>query len=342
MRTFGTILAVAALSVAGAATAQEVTLTIHHFQPATGGTQVDMIEPWANDVTEQSDGRIAFEIYPSMSMGGRPNELYNQVRDGFADIVWVPLGYTPGVFRRAEVFELPLVHAGSALDSTIALNNSLEMLGEDFEAVQLLFLHTHGGNHIHSGSTPVRSFDDVEGMKLRTPSRTGTWVLEEWGSEPVGMPAPDLPQAMSRGVVDGALTSYEVVPEINLQQLDRYVTEPADGDSFGTLVFMMAMNKERYESLPEDLRAVIDANSGAHVAEWVGQMWVDKDQTGIEALEGEEVETIVLSEEENARFDAASERVIERWVTEMDEAGLDGAALIEKARAAIADAAAAD
>lgn len=340
MKTIRAFLAATAIAATGmSAAAEEVTLTIHHFQPATGATQTQMIEPWANAVTEQSGGRIRFEIYPSMSMGGRANELYGQARDGFADIVWVPLGYTPGVFRHAEVFELPLVHAGSASHTTTALNQSLDILAEDFRSVQLLFLHSHGGNVIHSATRPARTFDDVNGMKLRTPSRTGTWLLEEWRAEPVGMPVPDLPQAMSRGVVDGALTSYEVVPEINLQQLDRYVTEPADGDSFGTLVFMMAMNKERYESLPEDLRAVIDANSGAAVAGWVGRMWEDKDQIGIDALDSANVEKIVLSADETARFAEASQRVIDRWIEEMDASGLDGAELVEKARSAIAAAA---
>lgn len=337
-RTFLTSLAVSALGVTAAA-AQEVTLTLHHFQPASGATQKLMIEPWAESVTEQSGGRIAFEIFPSMSMGGKANELYGQARDGVADIVWTALGYTPGVFRRSEVFELPLVHQGSAKQTTIAMNAAYDMLSDDFEDIKIIFLHTHDGNIIHSGTKPVRSFDDVAGMKLRTPSRTGAWLLEEWGAEPVGMPAPDLPQAMSKGVVDGALTTYEVVPEINLQELDKFVTEPAGGDRFGATTFMLAMNKDRYESLPEDLKAVIDANSGSNVASWVGQMWEDKDQFGVDALAEAGSETIILSGEETERFSAASEKVVARWVEEMDGLGFDGAALVEQARAAIAAAA---
>src|SRR5690606_3326483 len=102
-------------------------------------------------------------IYPSMSMGGKSSELYGQVRDGMADIVWTSLGYTPGVFRRAEVFELPLIHQGSAVQTTIALNNSLDMLAEDFKDIKLLFLHSHGGNVLHSGGKAVKGFDDVKG-----------------------------------------------------------------------------------------------------------------------------------------------------------------------------------
>ena len=134
----GSIVASALLS--GAALAQDVTLTMHHFLPPVANAHKIMLQPWADRVTEQSDGRIAFEIFPSMSMGGKPNELYGQVRDGSADIVWTLLGYTPGVFPRSEVFELPLVHAGSAIDTTVALNASLDMLAEDFDDIHVLFL----------------------------------------------------------------------------------------------------------------------------------------------------------------------------------------------------------
>lgn len=331
--------AVALMASLPAVAQDSVTLTIHHFQPATGGTQTNMIEPWANAITEQSGGRITFEIYPSMTMGGRPNELYSQVRDGMADIVWTSLGYTPGVFRRAEVFELPLVHGGSARATTIALNNSMEMLAEDFKDVKVLFLHSHGGNIIHSGTKAIRGLDDLRGMKLRTPSRTGAWVLESWGVEPVGMPVPDVPQAMSKGTVDGALTSLEVIPEANLQELVKFATSPAGGDTFGTNVFMFAMNKDSYEALPEDLRAVIDANTGAAVAASIGEMWIAKDQVGAKALSAAGAELIVLSEEETARFAATSETVVQRWIDEVTGLGLDGAALAESARAAIAAAA---
>jgi TRAP-type C4-dicarboxylate transport system substrate-binding protein len=326
---------------AGPAAAQEVTLTMHHFLPPVANAHKAMLQPWADRVAEQSDGRIAVEIFPAMSMGGKPNELYGQVRDGAADIVWTLLGYTPGVFTRSEVFELPLVHAGSAKATTIALNASLDMLADDFEDVRVIFLHSHDGNLIHSATRPVRAFEDVADMKLRTPGRTGAWVIEGMNAEPVGLPAPALPEAMSKGVVDGALTTYEIVPALKLQELDKYTTELPDGDRFGTAVFMVAMNKDAYDALPDDLKAVIDANSGVHIAEEIGAMWEGFEQGGIEALDDAGVERIVLSEAEAAKFNAASEAVVQRWIDEVSQKGVDGAALVDRARAAIDAAAAA-
>ncbi|MGG7566822.1 TRAP transporter substrate-binding protein [Rhodovulum sp. DZ06] len=332
--------AILALS-AGAAAAQEVTLLMHHFLPPVANAHKVMLQPWADRIAEQSDGRIAIEIAPAMAMGGKPGELYGQVRDGAADIVWTLLGYTPGVFPRTEVFELPLVHAGSATDTTVALNASLDLLAEDFSDVKVLFLHTHDGNLIHSGTKPVRTFEDAAGLKLRTPGRTGAWVIEAMGAEPVGLPVPALPEAMSKGVVDGALTTYEIVPALKLQELDKYVTELPGGDRFGAAVFMLAMNKDVYEGLPDDLKAVIDANAGVNVSAEIGAMWEGFEDSGVNALSAAGVETIILPEEEAAKFNAANEAVVQRWIDEVTAKGIDGAGLVEKARAAIAAAAAA-
>ncbi|WP_417729141.1 TRAP transporter substrate-binding protein [Roseovarius sp.] len=337
--TFKTTLtsAIAALALStGFGMAQEVTLTVHHFLPPVASAHKTMMQPWADKIQSESNGRIAIEIFPSMSMGGKPGELYGQVRDGTADIVWTLLGYTPGVFPRSEVFELPLVHAGSATDTTIALNASMDMLAEDFGDVHVLFLHSHDGNVIHSATRPVRSFEDAAGMKLRTPSRTGAWVIEGAGAEPVGIPVPALPEAMSKGVVDGALTPLEIVPPLKLQELDKSVTELPNGDRFGTSVFMVAMNKDAYEALPDDLKSVFDANSGSNVAAEIGAMWEGFEQSGADALASKNVERIVLSEEEAAKFNAANETVVQRWIEEVSAKGIDGASLVAQARAAIA------
>lgn len=341
MSRFSQILisAAAAISLAGPAIAQETTLILHHFLPPVSFAHKDMLEPWAEKIKAESGGRIQIEIAPSMSMGGKPGELYGQVRDGAADIVWTILGYTPGVFPRAEVFELPLVHKGSARDTTIALNASMDMLADDFKDVHVLFLHVHDGNLIHSATKPVHGFADVAGMKLRTPGRTGAWVIENMGAEPVGLPVPALPEAMSKGVVDGALTTYEIVPSLNLQELDKYTTELPDGDRWGTSVFMLAMNKDVYEGLPDDLKAVIDANSGMNVAAEIGAMWEGFEEPGVAALAKAGVERHVLSAEEGAKFDAANEKVVARWIEDVKGKGIDGAALVEGARAAIAKAA---
>ena len=336
-RWLGSALLITCLSTT-AAFAEEVTLTLHHFLSPKSNAHTKMIQAWADKITKESNGQIKFELFPAMAMGGKPSELYGQVRDGTADIVWTVLGYTPGVFPRSEVYELPLVHTGSAKATTVALNSTMDMLADDYKDVKVLFLHANDGNVIHSATKPIRSFEDAKGLKLRTPSRTGSWVIEGMGAEPVGLPVPELPEAMSKGAIDGALTTLEIVPALKLQELDKYVTELPNGDRFGTAVFMLAMNKDRYNDLPDDLKKVIDENTGMKVAANIGQMWEDFEQTGVDALASAKVERITLSEEEAAKFKAANEKVVTRWIEESKSKGFDGAALVEKARAAIAEA----
>ncbi len=324
-----------AFGLAWSAQAQEVTLTVHHFLGPKAPAHAAFIAPWAERIEQQSEGRIKVEIYPSMALGGKPPELYSQVRDGVADIVWTLIGYTPGVFPRAEVFELPTVHQGSAKATTLAIQDVFDLIAPDFEDVHPLLIHAHAGQAIHMVDRPVRSVEDLAGQKLRIPSRTGAMVIEAWGAEPVGMPVPELPQALSKGVIDGALVPFEIVLPLKIHEMTKQSITGPDGMRFGTSVFAYLMNKDRYESLPDDLKAILDANSGAAIAEEIGQIWDDVEQPGIDATVASGSEMIALDEAAMAGFDQRSEQVVQRWIEEANAAGIDGRGLVDAARAAV-------
>jgi TRAP-type C4-dicarboxylate transport system substrate-binding protein len=323
---------------ATAAVAQEpeVTLTVHHFIGPKAPTQAAFIEPWARRIEEQSNGRIKIEIYPSMALGGAPPELYRQARDDVADIVWTLIGYTPGVFPRSEVFELPTVHRGSAQATSLAIQEIFDQIAADYEDVHPLLIYVHAGQAIHMVDKPIHSVDDLAGLKIRIPSRTGAMLIEAWGAQPVGMPVPEVPQALSKGVVDGALLPYEIVLPLKVYELTKYSIEGPNGGRFGTSVFAFLMNKERYEGLPDDLRAIIDANSGAAIAEEIGAIWDQVEKPGKDATIASGSEMIVLDESAMAAFDERSEQVTARWIEEVTAQGIDGQALVEAARAAVA------
>jgi len=326
----------AVLWLAGTARAADVTLTIHHFLSPKSPTQESFIAPWAKQVEAQSKGQIKVKIFPSMSMGGKPPELYRQVRDGAADIVWTLIGYTPGVFPRSEVFELPTVHRGDAAATNQAIQDNFKLIADDYKDLKPILVHVHAGNAIHMRDKPVRTVADLKGLKLRTPSRTGAWLIEALGAEPVGMPVPALPQALSKGVVDGALIPFEIFLPFKLQELTKYSVEGADGSRFGTSVFLFAMNKARYDGLPADLKAVIDANSGAAIAKNIGDVWNSIEAPGEAAQMKSGGEIIKLDADAKASFDTLGAKVVERWVAESKSQGFDGKALVDAARASIA------
>lgn len=188
---------------------------------------------------------------------------------------------------------------------------------------------------MHLVDKAVRSVEDVAGLKLRTPSRTGAWMIESWGAEPVGMPVPALPQALSKGTVDGALVPFEIVPPLKLQELTGYSVEGPGGVRFGTSVFMFAMNRERYEALPADLRQVIDDNSGRELAAEMGDVWNRVEEAGIRLQRESGGEVIRLSAEAKAAFDERGREVVRRWIDEANANGLDGEGLVKAARDSI-------
>lgn len=338
-RTFATAVLGGAMAMAlgASASAQEFTFKLHHLLSAKAPAHTKMLEPWARQVEENSGGRVKIEIYPSMTLGGRPPELVQQARDGVVDLIWTVNGYTPGLFPRTEVFELPFVFLNDPKAANLAMLDLYESdLKDDYKGLEPMFLHVHAGQAIHMRDKPVNAVSDIAGTKLRIPTRTGAWVIEALGATPVGMPVPELPQALQKGVIDGALIPWEIIPPLKIQEQTQYQIEGYDRARLGTTTFQVSMNKARWDSLPDDIKkAFRDASSPEWVAE-VGDIWRASDDFGIGLAVKAGNEHITLSEEETAKLQETLAPVTQRWIDEVSAKGIDGAALVEKAKAAIA------
>jgi TRAP-type C4-dicarboxylate transport system substrate-binding protein len=326
--------ALAALSLGAAA---QTTLKLHHFLGPKAPAQTQMLEPWAQRVEKASGGKVKIEIYPSMSLGGKPPQLINQARDGVVDIIWTVNGYTAGLFPRSEVFELPFVHTNNPAATNLAMREMYaKHLAADFKGVQPLFLHVHAGQAIHMVDKEVRKPEDLQGLKMRIPTRTGAWIIEALGASPVGMPVPDLPQALSKKVVDGAFIPWEIIPPLKLQDITDYQIEGPDKLRFGTTTFQISMNAARWKSLPPDARKAIESVSGEAWVREVGEIWREIDEQGIAIAVKAGNKHIQLTEAEAAAFRQKMEPVVERWIKDVKSKGIDGAALVKTARELIA------
>ncbi|MCK4868198.1 MAG: TRAP transporter substrate-binding protein [Alphaproteobacteria bacterium] len=324
---------VAALT--GPANAQEFTLKLHHFLPPVAMSHKTMLVPWADKVMKESGGRIKIEVYPAMQLGGKPPQLIDQVRDGIVDIVWTLPGYTPGRFTRTEVFELPFMHRDTA-SSNKALTEFLETNGDEFSDYHVIAMFVHAGQLFHS-IKPIRVAADLEGQKIRTPTRTGGWMIEAMGATPIGAPVPKIPELLSKGVVDSVMIPFEVTLPLKVNELvDYHTILGGDVERINTTTFIIAMNKDSYAKLPDDLKKVFDDNSGAALSDWLAEIWDAAELPGI-AKAKESGEIITMSEAEVAKLRANVEQpVIDHWVGEMKAKGVDGQALVVEARALIA------
>lgn len=334
MKVRGLILGAALACAAGAAGAQEVTLKLHQFLPAQANVPKLVLDVWADKVEADSDGRIEVERYPSMQLGGTPPQLMDQAIDGVADVVWTVVGYTPGRFPSTEVFELPFM----VTDARAASRAYWQMFEEhmkdtEFQDVHILATWVHGPGLFHTNA-PVELPSDLEGMKIRGGSRTVNMLLEEVGATPVGMPVPAVSEGLSKGVIDGTTIPWEVTTALKVPELVDYHTE-FEGVGLYTLTFVLAMNKEKYESLPDDLKAVIDANSGEEFSVFAGGTQADADMPAREVAVERGNEIITVSGEDLQVWRDAVQPIYDAWVADMESKGIDGQALIDEARALI-------
>jgi TRAP-type transport system periplasmic protein len=330
--------ALLALVLSGSAYAQSpITLKVHHFLPPGSTTHAKMLVPWCERIEKDSAGRLKCQIYPSMQLGGTAAQLFDQARDGVADVVWTLPGYTAGRFPRMEVFELPFM-IGDAEAASKAAWEFYEKHGRDeFREVRPLAVHVHDAGYLHTRDKQVRVLADFRGLKLRAPTRQTNRLLAALGATPVSMPVTGLADAMSKGVIDGAVIPWEVVPAVKVQEIARYHTETDPNmQALYTAVFLLAMNRRTYDGLPPDLRAVIDRNSGLGLSAQAGRLW-DEQKAPARKLALDRGNTFyVVPAAQLAQWQKAAQPVLADWVRDMGKRGIDGDALLADARALIA------
>lgn len=319
--------------------AQEVTLRLHTFIPPVSNPYKHYLIPWAKRIEKASKGRLKIKLFPSLQLGGSPQQLPDQAKDGVVDIVFTLPGFTPGRFPKLEVFELPFVHTNS-VTTTLAIQDYQEKhLKDEFKDYKVILLNSHAGTlFMTKKNKPILKMSDLKGVKLRTATRAGGWHLSAMGAVPVGAPLPQIPQMLSKGVIDGAMLPFEIAPAVKMQDLTTHFSELSGNQPrISTATFATLMNKKSYARLPADLKKVIDDNSGRNIARWAGEIWVRIEAPGKKVMMSRKKNKFhVISPAETAKIKAAAKPAIDEWLKQVKAKGIDGQALLKDARAMLA------
>ncbi len=311
------------------ATAQDVTLKLHQFLPAQANVPAKILDVWADKVEAASDGRIKIDRFPSMQLGGSPPELMDQAIDGVADIVWTVVGYTPGRYPSTEVFELPFM-VDDARAASCAYWTMFEesMADTEFKDLKILGTWVHGPGMFHT-SDPVNTPADLQGMKIRGGSRLVNQLLELAGATPVGMPVPAVPEGLSKGVIDGTTIPWEVTTALKVPELVEFHTE-FEGPALYNLTFVLAMNKGKYEAMSDDLKAIVDENSGLNFSIFAGGTQSDADGPARQFAVDNGNEIITVSD--TTEWESLVRPIYATWIADVAKKGLDGQAMIDQAK----------
>lgn len=260
----------AALLWAGTVYAQEVTLKISHYLPPQHGFQTDFLGPWAKELEEKTGGKVKAEIFPAGSAFGEAAPQADQVKAGVVDIALGLAGIPRGRFPATSVIELPFMVDKAGPGSKALWDLYKEgALGKEYDDFKVLALFVHHGGLFHTVDRPVKTLEDLKGLRMRTPGPAVSAMLESVGASPVGMPPAQIYESLERGVLDGVVTTWDLVGAMKLNETLKHHT---DARAYAA-AFYVVMNKQKYESLPEDARKAIDEMSGDALVAKFGPWW---------------------------------------------------------------------
>lgn len=309
-------------SVAPAMAAEELKLAT--FVPNTHIIMAKVLTPWAEKIAKDSANQLTVRMFPSMQLGGKPPELYRQMARGISDICFTLPGYTSGDFPMMALTELPGM-ADSGADGTKKLWAHFDkFLAPQFKEAKVLMLWNSDSAALMSKNKPIRTLEDLRGLKIRTPSAAQSAQLTALGATPIDMPANQIYNNLDRGVVDAAMIPMSAAIDFKLIEVARYFTIDAP---LGRSNFLVAMNRARYERLPANLRKIVDDTTGLSLSLQGAATYDEQNDAGVAAARKDR-EVITLDAAERKRWLQAFRPHIEAEVATGEKAGLPARGLV--------------
>src|SRR5699024_9942625 len=267
-------------------------LDFSHFFPPSHFMEEEA-KNLGEELEEASDGDITITTYPGNSLA-ESDEQFDAAVTGTVDIALSVHGYTPGEFPLFSVMELPFM-SDTAKQGSENLwdiyNEFSDDFAQEYEGTEPLWLYTTDPGQLFTVDKPVKSVEDLKGMKIRSPSpETSEW-LERLGATPVSMPMDENFEALERGVVDGTIAPWEAVKTWDLEEVINYATI---GNFYSTTMFVV-MNKDLYDGMDEEAQKIIKDNTGEKMSQKTGEIFDEYREEAIESAEEKGVEIHELS-----------------------------------------------
>ena len=307
---------------------QATELKLADFQPPSHFVVGQVYEPMADRIAADTNNEVTIKLFMGGELGPGPGEQYNRAVDGVTDIAFGLPGYTASNFQKTLLTELPGVL--SADTGTAAMLDRADLIADEFKRVTLLGIWNNAPNVIFTASKPIRALEDLKGLKIRVPSRNAGLVVEAWGATPVSMPAPEIYNAMQTGVIDGAMTDPSTLGGFKLGEVTNYITMGMDTTISS---FFLIMNRDSFAALSDDQQKAVMA-AGREAAMNGQKAWSEvsaKALAGFKDTAGKEV--IMLSDDEAAKFNAASAVVVEKAIADAEAAGIAAKAYVDALKA---------
>ena len=321
-------------SADGAAAVQTYKLTYSIFFPPMH-VQAKTGMEWAAEVEKRSGGRIQIAVHPGGTLT-KADQCWQGVLGGISDLGMSCFAYTPGRFPLLEALDLPLGWPDGLTATRVATALAAKYNPAEIQGAKILYIHAHGPG-ILATKKPVRALEDLKNMKIRG-TGLSAGIATALGATAVGMPQPETYDALQKGVVEGTFCPIETLKGWKQGEVIEFVT---DTKAIGyTTAMFVAMNQKSWDALPADLQQIL-TDVSAEFVDKHGNAWNQADAEGLEFVQGLNREIIALSADEEARWKAAVEPIVEKYLAQTAEKGLPGADFLKDVQTMIAEARAA-
>lgn len=313
--------------IAAGAMAEEKVINLRYanFFPATHKNSV-IADEWSKEVEKRTKGRVKVSYYSGGTLTPAA-QTFDSVSKGIADVGNTVLGYTMGRFPLSEVLDYPVGYPSGIVATRLGNEYFKKFKPKEFDSVKILYFHAQGPGILHT-KKPVKTLEDLKGMKIRTFGSNAKFV-SLLGAAPVGTTMPETYDALRTGVAEGAMAPIESLQGWKWGEVIKSTT--VNYGTAYTATFIVFMNKEKWNSLPSDIKAIIDAMSKEYI-EKQGRLWDTIDQEGREFSLKRGNQIIRLTEAENKRWVAKAQPMFDDYLKKTKEKGLPGAAALEFVR----------
>jgi TRAP-type C4-dicarboxylate transport system substrate-binding protein len=296
-----------------------VSIKVTNWFPV-GSKHDSILQEWGKDLEKRTNGKVKVSYYAAGTLAPAA-QTYDAVVKGIADVGNHVMGYTMGRFPFSQVLDLPIGWPENGDGTKIANDFYKKFKPKELDDVKILLFHSQPGGYLHTRTKPVNKLEDAKGLKLRCFGSNAKFV-GLIGASPVAMPMPDVYDALSKGVVDGLMSSYEALHNFRTGEHVKYTTENKTTAYSATFVVMM--NKKKFASLPPDVQTTIDKMSEEYIVKYA-KLWADITAEGKDWLVKRGDKIITLSKEEEARwYEKGSKPLVEQYIKDTKEKGMPG------------------
>lgn len=282
------------------------------------------LKAWVDEVEKRSEGRLKIEPYFAEALSPRA-EAFESVKSGIADITECAYEANSGQFPFHEgilSISSPELYLGDGIALIKSLYAKYPQALKELDGVKLLFTHACGSLSIATTSKPIRTLEDLKGLKINANSAMIAERLKKLGVTVVSMPLSDIYSAMEQGVIDGTTMSPELLVSRRYGDCLKYVTELAVQNT----LFYCVINEDVYNSLPEDLRKILDDVSGDFADKAFSTYWESADINAMKKWRAEMggKEFILLSDEDYAKAHSLMQPPVDAWFSSLTKENLLG------------------